>query len=108
MPFLFPPVLILSAIYTVFTRYRKDFSPFYLARLHYVERQINPIQEVCHGCLVVRTGPAAVAGVGAGASRHRLAEKGVIKMSFEYLVGGVLCVALVIYLIYALLNAERF
>lgn len=29
-------------------------------------------------------------------------------MSFEYIVGGAICVALVIYLVYALLNAERF
>jgi K+-transporting ATPase KdpF subunit len=29
-------------------------------------------------------------------------------MSVEYIVGSVICTALVIYLVYALLNAERF
>lgn len=29
-------------------------------------------------------------------------------MSIEYIVGSVICIALVIYLVYALLNAERF
>jgi K+-transporting ATPase KdpF subunit len=101
--------LIEINLYNIFTRRAENYPRFYPAQAHDVRRQINPVQEVCYGCLVVGACPVAVAGTCSGSSRDRGARKrSANKMSFEYIVGGAICAALVIYLVYALLNAERF
>jgi len=49
-----------------------------------------------------------MAGAGFGSARHCRARKRRFEMNIEYLLGGVVCAALVVYLLYALLNAEDF
>jgi K+-transporting ATPase KdpF subunit len=95
-------------VYNIFTCGSEIFPSLCFPRDHDDWRHNNPVQEVFYGCHVVGTCPVAVAGAGFGGARYRIAKKGGVKMSIEYIVGGVVCTALVVYLVYVLLNAERF